>query len=354
MGQEQNHNLKIALIGFGFVGRVFHANMIDQTEGLELSAVVTHNKRATAQVHQLYPRARVYDNNDDFFKDIDRYDAVSIGTPDDTHLEFATRVMQAGKPVVIDKPVAGSSQEANKILDVAQATGTPAAAFQNRRHDAEILTASKYLKELDLGRIIRVESRYGSFRPNVETGWREQKTHDQPRGALFDLGAHTLDQVVQLFGPVTSIYGEVSTQRENAVVPDDFFIAATHQQGIISHIVGGLVQSTRQPRLTIQGTLGSLQINVQDPEEDQLKAGMRIDDPHFGVMSDPTACYIDREGEEHILPAVRGWQPAFYEGWRDFLRGKADNPVPLAESVHVLELLDQAMLSSQDRRIIQE
>ena len=354
MVQEQNHNLKIALIGFGFVGRVFHANMIDQTEGLELSAVVTHNERATAQVHQLYPRARVYDSNENFFKDIDRYDAVSIGTPDDTHLEFATRVMQAGKPVVVDKPVAGSSQEANRILEVAQATGTPAAAFQNRRYDAEILTASKYLKELDLGRIIRVESRYGSFRPSVEAGWREQKKRDQPRGALFDLGAHILDQVVQLFGPVTSIYGEVSTQREGAVVPDDFFIAATHQQGIISHIVGGLVQSTRQPRLTIQGTLGSLQINDQDPEEDQLKAGMRIDDPHFGVMSDPTACYIDREGEEHILPAVRGWQPAFYEGWRDFLQGKADNPVPLADSVHVLELLDQAMLSSQEKRIIQE
>lgn len=97
-----------------------------------------------------------------------------------------------------------------------------------------------------------------------------------------------------------------------------------------------------------------MQINDQDPEEDQLKAGMRIDDPHFGVMSDPTACYIDREGEEHILPAVHGWQPAFYEGWRDFLQGKADNPVPLAGSVHVLELLDQAMLSSKKRRIIQD
>lgn len=343
--------LRLAVIGYGFVAHVFHAQLISQTDGLELAAIVAPAHDQAAQARTDYPSATVYEDIERFFADIDQYDAVSIGTPNATHVAMATRILRAGKPVVVDKPAAESAAEARKIIAVSEQTGVAATVFQNRRNDSEILSICKYMQDLDLGRIVRFESRYRFFRPQVETGWREQNPNGDAKGVLFDLGAHILDQAVKLFGPISSVYGEVEKLREGAAVPDDFFIAARHANGVISHVQGTLVSSTDVPRLVVQGTKGSLQVNSQDPEEDQLKEGMKISDPDFGVMPDPTVHYVDADGKEHILPAVKGNQPLFYQQWRNFLNGEGAIPVDINESVDVLELLEKALTSSESLSI---
>ena len=68
--------------------------------------------------------------------------------------------------------MAGRNLAANKILEVAQATGAHGAAFQNRRYVTQRFShPASYLQQLDLGRVVHVKYRYGSFRLSVEIGW---------------------------------------------------------------------------------------------------------------------------------------------------------------------------------------
>ena len=99
--------------------------------------------------------------------------------------------------------------------------------FQNRRWDGDFLTVRRLVDEGELGTVLRFESRFERWRPEIRPRWREQAAPEEAGGVLFDLGAHLVDQAVQLFGPV-----DRSTRRSTAgpapPVDDDAFVALTH------------------------------------------------------------------------------------------------------------------------------
>jgi scyllo-inositol 2-dehydrogenase (NADP+) len=230
--------LRVGLIGYGLAGSVFHAPLISTTRGLALDSVVTSHPERRAQVHAEYgSRVHTLATTDELFARSDALDLVVIASPNRTHVELARRALESGLPVVIDKPLAGTSEEAEQLAALAAERGLLLSAFHNRRWDNDFRTVRKLLAEGVLGsEIRRFESRFERWRPELKGGWRESGNPAELGGLLYDLGSHLVDQALTLFGPATSVYAESDVRRQGAQSDDDSFIALTHANGVRSHL----------------------------------------------------------------------------------------------------------------------
>ena len=166
---EYNNLIRTALIGFGFVGKTFHAPLIRSVPGLELSVV---SSRHPEKVREDLPAAKVVADPEEAATHSE-VDLVVIASPNETHVPLATAALSAGKHVVVDKPFTITLAEARRLGELSQAKGRLLSVFQNRRWDSEFLAARTIIEEGRLGEVLHFESRLDRFRPEVRKRWRE-------------------------------------------------------------------------------------------------------------------------------------------------------------------------------------
>ncbi|MCO8645308.1 Gfo/Idh/MocA family oxidoreductase, partial [Burkholderia multivorans] len=141
--------LRIGLMGFGFAGATFHAPVIAASGRTEVAAIATGQPdRARAA----YPGARIVADLDALLA-LDDIDCVVIATPNDTHFALARRVLEAGRHVVVDKPVTLTADEALALARLANARSRLFAPFHNRRWDGDFLTVRRLVESGELGRL---------------------------------------------------------------------------------------------------------------------------------------------------------------------------------------------------------
>lgn len=136
--------IRVALIGYGLAGSVFHAPLIDTTAGMSIAAIVTSNPERQWSAHQHYPQAKILDNVDALWQDADHYDLAVVATANNVHAAQSIAAMRAGLAVVVDKPLAATVADANKMLETSQETHQLFSVFQNRRWDNDFLTVQKF------------------------------------------------------------------------------------------------------------------------------------------------------------------------------------------------------------------
>ena len=343
--------LRVGLLGYGLAGRVFHAPLVAATDGLELAAVVTTDPDRRAQVLRAYPDARLFDRSEDLVGS-GEIDLVVVATPNRSHVPMARLAIGVGLPVVVDKPLAATSAEGRAVVEEARRRGVPLTVFQNRRWDGDFLTVRKLIDEGVLGTVLRFESRFDRWRPAIRDRWRENAAPEDAGGILFDLGAHLVDQAVQLFGPVESVYAEVDLRRPGTEVDDDDFLALTHANGVRSHLSMSMLAAQLGPRMRVIGDRGGYTKYGLDGQEAALGAGHRPGDEGWG--EDPPERW-GRVGTDDDLRELRtepGRYQAFYAGVEAALRDGAPLPVDPADPVAVLEVLEAARRSSAGRQIV--
>ncbi|MCZ9337403.1 Gfo/Idh/MocA family oxidoreductase, partial [Streptomyces sp. TRM76130] len=128
------------LVGYGLAGSVFHAPLIAATEGLALDTVVTSSPERQRQARAEFPGVRLAGAPDELFARADALDLVVLASPNKTHVPLATRALEAGLPVVVDKPLAGTAAEARALASLAEERGLLLSVFQNRRWDSDFRT----------------------------------------------------------------------------------------------------------------------------------------------------------------------------------------------------------------------
>ena len=284
---DSGFKYKVALIGFGAAGRIFHAPFIACTENLELSAIVTADSVRAAQAREEYPDARILASASDVFKASADYDLVVVAAPNKHHYTLAKSALDAGCPVVVDKPLAASSRQIRELIDLSHKQQKFLTVFQNRRFDGDFLTLRSIIDKNMLGRIIRFESRFERFRPNPKAdAWRESADPAEAGGLLYDLGSHLIDQACVLFGEPHSVYAEVNTVRPSAQVDDDVFLALTFKNDVVAHIWANVISRIPGPRFALMGLNGTFEKYGLDPQEDTLKAGGRPGNAGWGQDSE--------------------------------------------------------------------
>jgi predicted dehydrogenase len=280
-------------------------------------------------------------------------DLVVVASPNATHVPIARAALDAGLPVVVDKPVAATVAAATELRDAAAERGLLVSVYHNRRWDGDVRTLGSILSGGALGTVHRFESRYERWRPQVDaTRWRESPDPDAAGGLLYDLGSHLIDQALVLFGPAATVYAEVRAVREGARVDDDVFVAVTHAGGVRSHLWASSVAADHGPRLRVLGSAGSYVKYGMDVQEAALRAGATPGDPGWGAEPESAWGRLGTPDGVRSVPTEPGAYEDFYAGIRDALRDGTPPPVTIDQAIDVLAVIEAARRSAADRELV--
>ncbi|ROS52973.1 Gfo/Idh/MocA family oxidoreductase [Frigoribacterium sp. PhB24] len=342
--------LRVGIVGYGLAGRVFHGSLLSADPAWRVDAVVTRDPDRAAQAAAAHPGAEIVADLDELVRR--GLDLVVVATPNDTHVETATRALRAGAAVVVDKPLATSAADARRLVELADSLGRPLTVYQNRRWDGDFLTAARLAGSGELGDVHTVESRFEPWKLENRAGWKRRATSADGGGILFDLGPHLVDQVLRLVGPVRAVHAEIATRRPSGSADDDVFLSLEHDGGRRSRLVMSHVAALPGPRFRVLGSAGAYEVHGLDPQESQLTSGLRPSDPAYGVDPGDRRGAVTTGGSRRDEPTDRGRYPEFYSQLARALRGQGELPVDPWDAVRALEVIEAARRSADEGRVI--
>lgn len=240
-------------VGRGMNQRLHHCDVIRKTQGLSLYGICEPEKSCREEVCRYYD-VREFSSVEDVLAD-NRVDAVAIATPNDTHADLAVRCLEAGKHVVLEKPMCLSTSEADAIIQASRRTGRLLTVRHNRRWDGDYLTVKSVIDEGHVGRVQVLDSALNALiRPS---GWRVQKT--MGGGWFVDWGCHLIDQVLQLVPsrPV-SVFAAIASFGWEVEVETYARVVLRFENGTISEVETSNVSWLPRPRWYVLGDKGSL------------------------------------------------------------------------------------------------
>ena len=273
-----------------------------------------------------------------------------------SHVSLGLAALKAGLPVVIDKPMAGSVADAERLVEASRRSGKLLSVFQNRRWDNDFQTVRKLLDAGSLGLITRFESRYDRYRPAPrQQAWRESPDPSDVGGLLYDLGSHLIDQALVLFGKPISVYAELAQRRPGAQVDDDSFIALQFP-GHYAHLWMSVVARIPGQRFRISGLHGTYEKRGLDPQEDALRQGKLPGDADWGIEPKERWGHLSTEvGGLHFdgqIETLPGAYEQYYILLRDALLHGTPPPVDPADAVETLRVIEAAQISVREARVV--
>lgn len=327
--------IRVGLLGHGQAGAILHAPLIEATGDFRIAAVATSRteslaERRDAPRQETDPRAVIT---------ADDVDLVVIATPNALHVEQAAAALEAGKHVVVDKPFALSAADADRLIALAAAKGRMLTVFHNRRLDGDFLGVKQAISSGEIGELALFEARWDRYRPVPPHSWKNSA--DASGGVLWDLGAHLVDQALQLFGPPDHVAADLAWQRDGAV-SEDYFELTLRYGKMRCILSAACVVAAARPRFAVHGSKGSFLTFGVDPIEAALHARRHPQDPDF-VARLPTipAALVHAGGrEERQLPA--GDWARFYRQVAQAIRLGFPPPVDPREIRAVIALIEQA------------
>src|SRR5580698_5683869 len=127
--------IRTAVLGYGLAGKVFHCPFVSSVPGLELAAIVQRNGD---EARAAYPQAKILRSVDEAFSD-PNIDLIVVATPNDSHFDLASRALESGKHVVVDKPFTPTFEHGRALVNLAKRHDRVLAPFHNRRYDGDFL-----------------------------------------------------------------------------------------------------------------------------------------------------------------------------------------------------------------------
>jgi predicted dehydrogenase len=341
---EGEKNIRVGLIGYGYVGKTFHAPLIQSVPGLQLVAV--GSSRPERVLEDL--RGVTVCSAEDAATHPD-VDLIVIATPNDSHFPLASAALLAGKHVVVDKPFTVTLTEARALVSLAEQQERLLSVFHNRRWESESLATKAVLESGALGEVVHFETHIDRFRPVVRKRWRE---NTGPGGGLwFDLGPHLIDEALHLFGLPHTINASFALQRRGGETEDWAHVQLNYERlRVILH--ASLLAFGGVARSVIHGTRASWAKHGADVQEKQLVAGMRPDADGFGVDPNPGILYDGTTGEQTEIPAPVGNESAYYVGIREAVLGRQPNPVPPEQALAVMAVLERSFESGAKGQVL--
>ncbi|MDQ0755099.1 Gfo/Idh/MocA family oxidoreductase [Arthrobacter sp. B3I4] len=332
--------IRTAVVGFGVSGKVFHAPLIAAHPRYSLDVIVTSQPDRAAEAARLYPDAKVLASPEALFALAADLDLVVLGTPPQTHFDLAATAISRGLSVVVDKPFVPTSAKGEGLISMATDAGVQLTVFQNRRWDADFLTLQELLRGGALGDVRSFESRFEWWRPEGFGNWRDTAAVSDGGGILNDLGAHLIDQAIQLFGPVAESYGETANHGHPDGGDTEAFVSLRHESGVRSRLwMNGMAAQTG-PRFHVLGSEAGYTKRGLDSQERTLAHGVLPSDSAYGVEPEDSWGVLGVDAAAVPVPARRGAYPEFYSRLAAALDGNGPLPVDPRESLEVLKVIE--------------
>ena len=332
--------LGVAMIGYAFMGKA-HSNAwrnvasFFDVPAFEQKVLVGRNAAGVQEAAAKYGWA---ETATDWRTVLDRDDIhiVDICAPGWMHAEIATAALEAGKHVLLEKPLANTLAEAEAMTDAAQAAralGVQSMVGFNYRRVPALALAKELIAEGRVGTVRQVRAAYLQDWLADETApmtWRLTK-ETAGSGALGDIASHAIDQVLFLLGDqVTEVSGRThtfTTRRpgaaglEEVTVDDAAWATLSLASGAIASVEASRVATGRKNslQLEIYGDKGSILFDLENLNELRFldaTAPAREQGYRRILVNEPEHPYLDAWWPQgHII----GWEHTFTHEIRDFL-----------------------------------
>lgn len=203
-------NIYWGFIGCGEVTELKSGPAFSMIENSSVVAVMSRSKDKAASYAERHHIPRFYTDAQSLIND-PQVNAIYIATPPSSHATYAIMAMKAGKPVYVEKPLAASYMDCQRVMRISAETGVPCFVAYYRRYLPYFNKVKDLLKENAIGKVINVQIRF-SVPPrdldynSTNLPWRVQR--DIAGGGYFyDLAPHQIDMLQEFFGPIVHVSG---------------------------------------------------------------------------------------------------------------------------------------------------
>jgi len=319
--------IKAAIIGYGgaFNMGPHHTREMHATGRMNLVAVCDVDPARTEQAKKDWPDIAAFNSVDDLLK-WGKFDLAVVILPHNLHAPVCIRCSNAGKHVIVEKPMCLSVKEASDMIAAAKKTKKMLTVYHNRRHDGDFLTLKGLIGRGVIGQVFNVEMWGGGY-GHPGTWWRAKK--DISGGAFFDWGAHYLDWLTQIIpNKITNVTGffQQDLVWKDATNEDHVHAVIRFDGNIVADVQMSQIARVGKPRWRLLGSKGAL---VSEGE------GFRV----YG--------FIDGIPGEAFVRSQQGTHPKYYENIAAHILDGAELDVKPEESRRVIAIMETAEVSSK-------
>ncbi len=279
------------IIGVGAVTEAKSGPGFQQAERSSLVAVMRRDGEKAADYARRHGVPRWYDDAEALIHD-DEVDAVYVATPPDSHRDYAVRVLEAGKPVYVEKPMARTAAECEEMLTAAARAGLPLFVAYYRRAMPRFETVKQLLDDGAIGTVHAVAvhaSKPAVIDDGADVPWRV-RPEISGGGHFVDLASHTLDLLDHLLGPVARVTGYAARSGGPTLAEDTVSASFELESGALGTGLWSYATAERRDEVRILGSGGSLAFSTfgQEPLELTTAEGTRrIDAPYPATVQLP-------------------------------------------------------------------
>lgn len=343
--------INTALLSFGMSGRVFHAPFLKVHNGFHFYAVWERTKNLA---QQKYPGVKTYRSLEELLAN-DMIELVIVNTPGGTHYEYAKKCIEAGKYTIVEKPFTATVQQGEELIALAKQKNVLLSVYQNRRYDSDYKSIKKVVEENLLGEIVEAEFHYDRF--SEQLSYKVHKETPGPAvGALYDLGAHLIDQSLQLFGMPDAVFGDIRILRPLSKV-DDYFELLLYYKNLRVRLHCSYLVREALPAYQLHGSKGSFIKHKTDVQEAALLEGKTPDTPEWGSEPEQLKGLLHTEKDgiiiKEYLPSFKGNYIDYFEGMYQAIRNNKPLPVSAEDGLKVIRIIEAAFKSSNEKRVIE-
>ena len=333
-----NGEFRVGLLGLGAIAQVVHLPVLHGMDGVKIAGVCDVDFSKARAIASRFGIERVYKQDDEVFND-DSLDGIIICTPSFLHHGQAIAALEAGKHVLIEKPLAIKSSDAAAAIEVAQRTGKVLMVAMNNRYRPDNQALKPFAMNGELGKVFLVRGAWLNRKMRiVRPTWRHRK-ETAGGGALMDLGIQTLDLALWFldFPKAKSVMCHVHPG-ENMEVEDSAAVVVRLQNGnaVSLSLSWSLVADRDRHYMRLLGTRGSG--NIQP-----LQVYKEIDQGILDVTP-----MVPPSKENMYTASYR----AELEDFVETAKGKRPYELP-REQVHIMDIVAAAYRSAQEEKEVE-
>lgn len=246
---------RVGLLAYGAIGHE-HNLAVQNTPGLELTAVCDVNANRLAAARQLSPNAQTFTDALSML-DSKALDLVVISTPPNTHHQWAKEALSRDIDVVLEKPMALTARQCDELMTMAAERGRLLVVYQNRRFDPDFVTLRRLLADGVIGDVFHIDTFVGGYSRPCDY-WHSDA--EVSGGAIFDWGSHFLDQILSLVGDDVAHVSAVNHKRHwmHATNADHAQVTLTFVSGRQATFTHSDLAAARRPKYYVLGTQGAI------------------------------------------------------------------------------------------------
>ena len=247
--------IRVGLLAYGAIGDE-HNQAVLATPGMVLTAVCDTNPARLEAALAIAPAAKTFVDAT-LMLDAGEIDLVVISTPPNSHYFWAKQALSRGINVVLEKPMALTTEECDELMALAASSGLLLVVYQNRRYDADFVTIKSLIDAGEIGEVFHYESFVGGYAKPCSM-WHSDIAVSG--GAIFDWGSHFIDQILAtVSSPLQHVSGLNQKRVWNHVTNADHAqVTLTFSDGVLATFTNSDLAAARKPKFFILGTKGAI------------------------------------------------------------------------------------------------